>query len=287
MIMMLAGLARADTIIMKNGIRYESDSVFNMAGAWYYKVDGQTKSVPEDEVEKVVKGSAPAAPQAKPTPAIASLSPATAATPDTSPTAQLLKKAGEAMNKADWQFVRDCRTAIEAEAKRTKSDYKATCAKAVLMVERLYEGTMPADGTFGYYREALNNKVIWEILPEKQSAKLKRMILTDDGPFLKFEQEYLRRIRVQAAKDLAKGEEALRNQQAMQQYQKQILDAQVREHLKSMPQQQYQPNGTFNSHNQYQNHNNNRYQQARDQARQRTQTNNQRRTQSRTTTRTR
>ncbi len=176
---------------------------------------------------------------------------------------------------------------MEVEAKRAKSDYKATCAKAVLMVERLYEGTMPGDGTFGYYRDVLNDKIIWQILPEAQSDKLKKMILQDDGPYLKFEQEYLRRMRLQAARDLQKGEEMLRTQQALQQYQKAVTDAEVREKLKSMPQQQYQPNRTFNSHSQYQNNTNNRYLQTRNQLRNQTNNTTQRQTQTRTTTRSR
>lgn len=251
MFMMLAGVAPADTIIMKNGIRHESESVFNMAGAWYYKVNGKVLSVPEEEVDKVVKGSVPPPAESKPGDAAAPPSPADPATPEAGPTAAVVDKAQEAIRKANWQFIRDCRIGMETEAKRSKSDYKATCAKAVLMVERMYEGNMPADGTFGYYREKLYEKLLWDILPEAESAKLNKMILKDDGPFLKFEKLYLRRTRIQAAKDLRKGEEILRMQREAAQRQKELVEAEARERLKNMPRQQPQPNGYFNSHAQY------------------------------------
>ncbi|MEN6626425.1 MAG: hypothetical protein ABFD69_09380 [Candidatus Sumerlaeia bacterium] len=171
--------ARADVIVLKNGTRIETEKAFSMAGACYYKRDGAMTSIAETEVEKIIKGDeAQAAPAAPPT-----------AAPAAAPAEE--QGAGD----EDMAFIRECRLAIVAEAEKTGSDYKATCAKALRMVERMYDGNDPGDGSFGYYLDYLNNPMTWEILPQEQSARLKSMIFQKDGVFDQYYQPYKERMK--------------------------------------------------------------------------------------------
>ncbi|MCE5228274.1 hypothetical protein LLG95_01580 [bacterium] len=197
----ITGTARADVIVMKSGQRIETTRAFHMSGATYFYRNGQMTSVPDADVERIEAGAVLPPP---PKPAIPS------------PRSKLLEAAKAQINKSDADLVHECRLAIESEARLNKSDYKETCAKAMQMVERMYDGEMPADGTFGYYLEVFNGPILWGMLPADKSKKLKDTIYKKDSPFDKFNKSYEVRMKEAAVKAAIQREEALRIQKAVQ-----------------------------------------------------------------------
>lgn len=180
--------SRAEVIVLKNGVRIETEKVFGMAGAYYYQREGAIASVSEAEVETII--AAPAAP-----------APASVNTAGVPAACEQEAIDPEQRNEQEYLFIRQCRYELAAEAKKADNDFRATCSKALRMVERLYEGKDPGDGTFGYYLDFLNNPLMWEAMPADESARLKETIFRADGPLEEYFEGYKERLKAAKFKE--------------------------------------------------------------------------------------
>ncbi|MEN6626426.1 MAG: hypothetical protein ABFD69_09385 [Candidatus Sumerlaeia bacterium] len=196
----LASSAQADVIVLKNGVRLEAEGVFDLAGAYWYYRDGERFSVSAAEVAKIVKDSAATTgtAQAKLQSEAQACEEETAADED-------------AQNREDFLFIRQCRYAISEDAKKNNNDFRASCARALRMIERMYEGKFPNDGGFGYHLDFLSNPLMWETLPPEDAARLKATVFQQGGPLDEFIGPWKERMRALKVKEtfvLAKAAEA-------------------------------------------------------------------------------
>lgn len=180
LVFLLAEASFAEIVVLKNGNRYQTDQVIPMAGAYYFKAGGKMMNVSIADVETIEH-------EAKAAPAKAE-----------AVTTETVQQPAPPVEESELAFITQCRTKMEADAAKRKSDYEQTCARALGMVEGLYTGSPPSVEMFDYYFNIIEGKSFWIYLTPDDGEKLKAILYRDDGPL---DKEYI--ALAEARKDLA------------------------------------------------------------------------------------